>query len=70
MYLIVVTAADAFANTSHDCLTVVVPKSQSSADLDAVNQQPNAARTQCMASGMPPPGYFVVGDGPVRGPKQ
>jgi hypothetical protein len=70
VYLILLTAADAFSNTSHRCLTVVVPKSQSPADAAAVNAQASAARAQCTATGMAPAGYFLVGDGPVIGPKQ
>jgi len=70
VYLILLTAADAFANTSHSCLTVVVPKGQSAADGASVNQQANAARAQCTATGVAPAGYFVIGDGPVVGPKQ
>ncbi len=67
VYLIVVTASDASANTSHACATVVVPKSMSAADVNAVNAQAAAAVSQC---GTIPAGYFVVGDGPVVGPKQ
>jgi len=68
VYLVLITAADAFANASHRCLTVVVPKSQSPADGASVNQQANAARTQCTATGLAPAGYFVIGGGPVVGP--
>jgi len=39
----------------------------SAADLSAVNAQAAAAASQC---GTIPAGYFVVGDGPVVGPKQ
>jgi len=70
VYLIIVTAADTSANTSHACLTVTVSKSQSAADLLSVAQQAAAAGAQCTATGLPPAGYFVVGDGPVVGPKQ
>jgi len=64
-YLIRITSTDASANTSHDCLTVVVPKSLSAADVASVSAQASAARTQCTGAGL-----FVVGDGPVVGPKQ
>jgi hypothetical protein len=40
-------------------------------DQDAVNAQAAAAKAYCLAhNGAPPPGYFVIGDGPVIGPKQ
>jgi hypothetical protein len=70
VYLIVVTATDPSLNTSRRCLTVTVPRSSSSADTDAVNAEAAAAAAQCQASGFPPAGYVVVGDGPVVGPKQ
>lgn len=65
VYLIRITATDAFSNTSNACLTVVVPRSQSPADLASVNQQTAIARAQCSGAGM-----SVVGDGPVAGPWQ
>jgi hypothetical protein len=40
---------------------------QSRADVLA---QAAAAGAVCQATGHPPAGYFVVGDGPVLGPKQ
>jgi CSLREA domain-containing protein len=64
-YLIVVTATDPSNNTSHNCATVVVPKSLSAADLNAVAQLASAAQAQCTGAGL-----FVVGDGPLIGPKQ
>ena len=70
VYLIIVSAHDASGNASHACRTVVVPKSASGAAVGAVLQQAQAARAQCTATGLPPAGYFVVGDGPVIGPKQ
>ncbi len=71
VYLIVITATDPSNNVTHACLTVVVPKSQSAADINAVNAQAAAAAAYCDThNGAPPPGYFVVGDGPVVGPKQ
>ncbi len=69
VYLIIVTAHDASANASHACLTVVVPRSFSPSSLAAVNAQAQAARAYCTATGHAPAGYFVVGDGPVIGPK-
>ena len=53
-----------------NCVTVVVPHSQSKADIDSVNAQASAARAYCLSHGTAPPGYFVVGDGPIIGPKQ
>jgi hypothetical protein len=70
VYLIRVTATDGSSNTSRACLSAVVPKSQSAADVSSVNLQAQAARAQCTATGTPPAGYFVVGDGPVIGPKR
>jgi len=64
-YLIRITSTDASSNTSHECLTVVVPKSLSAADVASVSAQASAARAQCTGAGL-----FVVGDGPVVGPKQ
>jgi Bacterial Ig domain len=62
VYLIVVKATDAHGNTSHNCLTVIVPKSQSAADLASVNAQAAAADAYCDANGTAPPGWFVVGN--------
>src|SRR5436305_4537931 len=70
VYLIVVTATDPSLNTSRRCLTVVVPKSSSAADTNAVSAEAAAAAAQCQATGFPPAGYVVVGDGPIVGPKQ
>lgn len=70
VYLIRMTASDAFTNTSHRCVAAVVPKSQSAADLASVNAMAQAATAACNATGNLPPGYLVVGDGPVVGPKQ
>ena len=71
VYLVVAKATDASGNVAASCNTVVVPKSQSKKDQDAVNAQAAAAKAYCLAhTGAPPPGYFVIGDGPVVGPKQ
>jgi hypothetical protein len=67
VYLVVVTATDLFGNASRACHTVVVPKNKKG-DVDA---QAAAAKAFCEANnGAPPPGYFVIGDGPIVGPKQ
>jgi Bacterial Ig domain/Right handed beta helix region len=70
VYLIRITATDVFANTSRTCIAAVVPKSQSAADLGGVSAMAQAATSVCNATGNAPAGYFVVGDGPVVGPKQ
>ena len=70
VYLVRVLATDAASNTRTACVTAVVPKSSSAADLQSVALQADAARAQCLAGMAPPPGYFVVGDGPIVGPKQ
>jgi hypothetical protein len=67
VYLVVVTATDLFDNASRACHTVVVPRKKKG-DIDA---QAAAAKAFCEANnGAPPPGYFVIGDGPIIGPKQ
>ncbi|HYC62806.1 MAG TPA: cadherin-like domain-containing protein [Thermoanaerobaculia bacterium] len=52
VYLIRVSATDGFSNTSHSCLTVVVPKSSSAAHVSSVNAQAAAAKAQCTGAGM------------------
>lgn len=67
VYLVVVTATDTNGNSSRACHTVVVPKNKKG-DVDA---QAAAAKAFCEANnGAAPPGYFVIGDGPIIGPKQ
>ena len=56
-YLIRITASDAYGNTSHSCLTVIVPRSQSAADVAAVQAQAAAAQSACSGAGL-----FVVGN--------
>lgn len=70
VYLILATAADPSGNVGHACTTVVVPKSQSAADMTAVQAQAAAALAFCEDNTAAPPGFFPVGDGPVLGPKQ
>ncbi len=71
VYLIVVTAHDASGNRSFRYLTVMVPRQLTLCDLISVLLQAHAAREQCRAAGgAPPPGYFVIGDGPVVGDRQ
>jgi DNA/RNA endonuclease G (NUC1) len=71
VYLIVVKATDSAGNISRNYHTVVVPKSNKQANIDAVNAQAAAAASYAQShNGVPPPGYFVIGDGPIIGPKQ
>lgn len=71
VYLIVSSATDAVGNVGSTCCTVVVPHSKSKRDIDSVNAQAAAATAFCQShNGAAPPGYVVIGDGPVIGPKQ
>jgi len=71
VYLIVVTATDESGNTAFSCCTVVIPRSQRPAYVLSVTAQAAEAQAYCEANnGASPPGYFVVGDGPVIGPLQ
>jgi hypothetical protein len=71
VYLIVVKASNSGGNTGFSVATVVVPKSQSAADMAAVNALAASAKSYALVhNGNAPVGYFVVGDGPVVGPKQ
>jgi hypothetical protein len=48
-----------------------VPKSNKQANIDSVNNQAASAVSYAQThNGAPPPGYFVIGDGPLIGPKQ
>jgi hypothetical protein len=71
VYLIVITATDSSSNVSRNYQTVVVPKNNKQASIDSVNTQAAAAVSYAQAhAGAPPPSYFVIGDGPIIGPKQ
>lgn len=75
VYLIVVSVLDTDNTTGdshvHLCVfTVVVPHDQSAASIASVQAQADAAHDFFVANGTAPSGYFVVGDGPVIGPKQ
>src|SRR6266481_228689 len=71
VYLIVVKATDSAGGTGFATATVVVPKSSSAANIASVNSQAAAAKSYADThNGSPPDGYFVIGDGPVIGPKQ
>ena len=70
VYLILASATDGGGNTGHACCTVTVPHSMSNKDRTSVIAQAAAARAVCEATGAAPTGYYVVGDGPILGPKQ
>lgn len=71
VYLVIADATDSSGNRGFDCCTVAVPHSNSKAALDSAEAQAAAARDFCLANeGVPPAGYFLVGDGPTIGPKQ
>jgi len=66
VYLIVVRSGTSFAT-----VTVVVAKSSSPANVNAVNAEAAAAKAYADShAGAAPVGYFVIGDGPIIGNKQ
>jgi hypothetical protein len=70
VYLVVVRRTDS-TGTAFSCHTVTVPLSQSAAAKSSVAAQAAAAQTFCTNNGgAAPAGFFLVGDGPVIGPKQ
>lgn len=60
VYLIVVTATDASGNVGFDCCTVTVAKGKNRASRDAVEEQAEMAELECLESGAPPAGFFVL----------
>ena len=71
VYLIVTEATDSSGNRGFSCCTVAVPHSAAKSAQISASAQAAAARAFCLDNdGAPPAGYFVVGDGPVIGPKQ
>jgi len=70
VYLIVVTATDGSGNQTVSVQTVVCPKNLTSKQVTSVLNQAAAAKAFFLANNAPPPGYFVIGDGPIIGPKQ
>jgi DNA/RNA endonuclease G (NUC1) len=71
VYLIVVTATDTSGGVSRNYHTVVVPKNNKPASVMSINNQAAAAIAYAQShGGAPPVGYFVIGDGPIIGPKQ
>jgi hypothetical protein len=65
-----VRVKDSAGQTGVGVATVVVPKNQSQSSVNAVASQAAAARAYATSNQAPPPAYFVIGDGPVIGPKQ
>lgn len=71
VYLIVTKTSDGTGNGAFSCNTVTVAKTQNAADKNSVAAQAAAALTFCNNNGgSAPAGFFLVGDGPVVGPKQ
>ncbi len=71
VYLIVADATDSSGNRGFNCCTVTVPHSSAISSHVAAQTSAAASQAFCLANnGTPPAGYFVVGDGPVIGPKQ
>jgi FtsP/CotA-like multicopper oxidase with cupredoxin domain len=70
VYLIVVTATDGSGNKAVSVQTVVCPKNLTNKKVTSVQTQAATAKAYFLANNAPPPGYFVIGDGPIVGPKQ
>lgn len=77
VYVIVVTATSSRGQKASQVMTVVVPHSQSAADIAGVKALAAQALTQqtafinaAVGPASIPTGYFLVGGGPVIGPKQ
>jgi HYR domain/Subtilase family len=70
VYLDISKATDTSGNTGFACCTVGVPHSRSGGAIQSIDLQTAAAQSYCAVHGAAPAGYFVVGDGPIIGPKQ
>ena len=71
VYLIVVRAVDAAGGVAFATATVAVPQKPGPASIASVNAQAAAAKSYADGhGGSPPPGFFVIGDGPAIGPLQ
>jgi hypothetical protein len=71
VYLIVTKSTDSSGNTGFCSSTVTVTHDQSAASIASVAAQAAAAQAYASShNGAPPPGYFVIGNGPIVGPKQ
>ena len=68
---IVAKATDSSGNTGFCTSTVTVAHDQSAAAYGSVKPQASAAQVHAAAyNGAPPPGYIVIGNGPIVGEKQ
>ncbi len=71
VYLIIPESTDSSGNRGFSCCTVTVPRSNAPAALLSVQSEAAAAQAYCLThGGTAPSSYFVIGDGPVIGPKQ
>jgi hypothetical protein len=71
VYLIVAKATDSSGNTGFCTSTVTVTHDQTAKSIASVKAQAAAASAYAAAhNGSPPPGFFVIGLGPIVGPKQ
>jgi FtsP/CotA-like multicopper oxidase with cupredoxin domain len=70
VYLIIITATDGAGNVAKAAQTVVVAKANAEKWSTSVNAQALLAKTYVETNGVPPPGFFVVGDGAIIGTKQ
>ena len=71
VYLIAAGGTDSGGNTAVNCCTEAVPRDFTAASIASVAAQAAGAEAFCEANGGDrPPGYFVIGDGPVIGKKQ
>jgi len=71
VYLIVAKATDSSGNTGFCTGTVTVTHDQSATSIASVAAQAVAAQAYAAShNGPPPPSYFLIGAGPIVGPKQ
>jgi len=71
VYLIIAKATDSSGNTGFCATTVTITHDQSAAGYALVKAQAAAAQAYAAAhNGAPPPGYFLIGKGPIVGKKQ
>ena len=70
VYLVQATATDPNGNTGINCCAVTVAHQPNPHGQAQVAAQAAAAIATCQATGAPPADYFVIGDGPILGPKQ
>jgi hypothetical protein len=71
VYLVVVRTSDGTGNGAFSCSTATVTHDQGSGSKSSVAAQAAAAQTFCTNNGgTAPAGFFLVGNGPVVGPKQ